>query len=148
MFEAERRRIIAAPVDVVKAALVDVENMRLLMPQAERVEVRGSTPERARVTIGLRLGRLGLHTVEGEARVLPNGMRFVAVQPAQIDGRWTVAPRGDSTEVTARLTFEPGGMLGTFGRFLPRGVVEDQIGRELDASLTALERLVETQAGA
>ena len=148
MFEVERRRMIAAPVDVVKAVLVDVENMRLLMPQAERVEVRGSTAERARVTIGLRLGRMGLRTVEGEARVLPNGMRFVAVQPAQIDSRWTVTPRGDSTEVTAQLTFEPGGMLGTFGRFLPRRIVEDQIGRELEASLLALERLVETQAGA
>jgi carbon monoxide dehydrogenase subunit G len=138
MYEVERHRIVAAPPDKVKAALQDVEHLNRLLPQAEKVEVRGVTADRARVMLALRIGPMGLQRVDGEARFLPNGVRFVAVHPMQVDARWTVEPKGEGSEVTAYLRVQPGGLLQSFGRFLPRRPVENQIGQELDASLQAL----------
>jgi carbon monoxide dehydrogenase subunit G len=142
MYEVERRKIIAAPLEKVKAALLDVEHLGRLLPQAERVEVRGVTADRARVTVALRTGRVGVQRVDGEARFLPNGLRFVAVHPMQVDAQWTVAPKGEQSEVTAHLRIQPGGLFQSFGRFLPRGPIENQIGQELEASLQALTTIV------
>jgi carbon monoxide dehydrogenase subunit G len=144
MFQVERRKLIAASPDVVKAALVDLEQMQRLFPQAERVEVRGATVERARVTVTVRAGRLGTQHIDGEARILPNGVRFVAVRPIQIDSRWTVEARGDKSEVTASLTIELGGPLAALGRLAPRTLVERRIGRELDEALDTLARTVQS----
>src|ERR671932_437013 len=138
MYEVERRRTIAAPPDKVKAALRDVEHLNRLLPQAEKVEVRGVTADRARVMVALRIAPMGLQRVDGEARFLPNGLRFVAVHPMQVDAQWMVEPNGEGSEVTAYLRIQPGGLLQSFGRFLPRRPIENQIGQELDASLQAL----------
>jgi carbon monoxide dehydrogenase subunit G len=144
MFQVERRKLIAAPPDVVKAALADLEQMQRLFPQAERVEVRGATAERARVTVTVRVGRLGTQHIDGEARILSNGVRFVAVRPIQIDSRWTVEARGDQSEVTASLTIELGGPLAALGRLAPHALVERRIGRELDEALDTLARTVQS----
>ncbi len=144
MFEVERRKTIAAPPDKVKAVLADVEHLDRLLPQAENVEVRGITPDRARVTIALRAGKLGLQRFDGEARILPNGLRFVAVQPTQVDARWTVEARGEGSEVVAHLLIRPGGMLQSFSRFLPRRPIEEKLGQELDTSLQALDQILAT----
>ena len=138
MYEVERRRTIAAPPDKVKAALQDVGHLNHLLPQAEKVEVRGVTADRARVMVALRIAPMGLQRVDGEARFLPNGLRFVAVHPMQVDAQWTVGAKGEGSEVTAYLRIQPGGLLQSFGRFLPRRPIENQIGQELDASLQAL----------
>ncbi len=142
MIQVERRRTIAAPVDVVMTALSDVTHLDRLLRRVERVEVQGSTAERARVTLSLRTSRFGVMRIDGEARLLPNGTRFVAVKPLQIDSRWTVEARGDATEVTAQLAIELASVLGAFARFVPSRVVESKLKQELDGSLQALERLV------
>src|SRR5687768_3399521 len=99
MIDTQRKRLIPAPASVIHAILVDATRMPQLMPRVEQVEVQGATPERARITLSLRLGRLGLQRVSGEARMLEDGMRFVAVSPVQVDAHWTVQSRGDATEV-------------------------------------------------
>ena len=142
MIEVERRRTILAPAPVVRAILVDVENLQQLMPRVEHVEVRGNTDNGARLALDFRGGPIGTQRIEGEARILDDGLRFVAVRPAQIDARWSVQERGGTTEVTARLTIDPGGMLGSLGRFVPRALIEQRLAKELDASLQALEELV------
>lgn len=142
MIDVERRRTIRVPAQMVRAILVDVEHMQQLMPRVERVEVRGNTDNRARLALDFRTGRFGTQRIEGEARMLHDGLRFVAVRPAQIDARWSVQERGDATEVIARLTIDIGGLLGSVGRFVPRALLEQRMAKELDASLDALERLV------
>ena len=142
MIDVARRKMIGAPASRIKAVLVDVKNLQRLLPQAERVEIQGSNENRARVTISLRAGKLGLQRLDGEARILENGLRFVAVRPVQVDARWTVQERGATSEVTAHLSIEPGSMLGSFGRWIPRRLVEQRIGQELEASLQALESLL------
>ena len=144
MIDVERRKTIHAPASAVKTALIDVEHLQRLLPMAERVEVRGSDGNRARLAITLRVGKLGLQRVDGEARILENGLRFVAVQPMQIDSRWTVQERGETSEVTAHLSIDLDRMLGSLGRFLPRRMIEQRIAHELEASLQALEGLVST----
>jgi uncharacterized membrane protein len=142
MINVERRRILQAPVHVVRAILVDVEHLPQLMPRVERVEVRGNTDNRARLALDFRAGRLGTQRIEGEARILEDGLRFVAVRPAQIDARWSAQEHGATTEVTARLTIDSGSLLGPISRFVPRALVEQRIAKELEASLDALEQLV------
>lgn len=142
MIEVERRRTIAAPADAVKAVLTDVEQLQRLLPRVERVEVFGSTGNRARLVLTVRFRRLGPQRIEGEARILDNGLRFVAVQPAQIDARWTLQSRGDATEVAAHWSIEPGRMLRTVTRLMPRRLLEERIGREVEGSLQALEEAV------
>ncbi len=73
--------------------------------------------------------------------MLEDGMRFVAVSPVQVDAHWTVHARGDATEVIARLRIDLHKVLGAFSRFVPRRLVEQRIGQELEISLDALERL-------
>ncbi len=142
MIEVERRRTILAPVPVVRAILVDVEHLQQLMPRVEHVEVRGNTDKGARLALDFKGGPIGTQRIEGEARILDDGLRFVAVRPAQIDARWSVQERGGTTEVTARLTIDPGGMLGSLGRFVPRALIEQRLAKELDGSLDALEQLL------
>ncbi len=142
MIEVERRRTILAPAPVVRAILVDVEHLQQLMPRVEHVEVRGNTDKGARLALDFKGGPIGTQRIEGEARILDDGLRFVAVRPAQIDARWSVQERGGTTEVTARLTIDPAGMLGSLGRFVPRALIEQRLAKELDASLQALEQLL------
>jgi carbon monoxide dehydrogenase subunit G len=142
MIKVERRRTVAAPGRVIRAILTDVEHMPQLMPRVERVEVRGATDNRARLALDVRAGHFGTQRVEGETRILDDGLRFVAVRPAQIDAHWTVQERGESSEVIARLTIDTSALLGPLDRLVPRMLIEGRIARELDASLDALERLV------
>lgn len=142
MIDVERRRTIAAPASVVRSLLIDVEQMSRLMPRISSVEVRGSTDNRARMALNFRTSRFGTQHIEGEARILDDGLRFVAVRPAQIDARWIVQGRGAGSEVTARLTIDTAALLGPIDRFVPRALIENRIGKELDASLDALEQLV------
>ena len=142
MIEVERRRTILAPASEVRAILVDVENLQQLMPRVEHVEVRGNTDNGARLALDFKGGPIGTQRVEGEARILEDGLRFVAVRPVQIDARWSVQERGGMTEVTARLMIDPGGMLGPLGRFVPRALIEQRLAKELDASMDALEQLL------
>lgn len=141
MIDTQRKRLIAAPAGVIRDILVDATRMPQLMPRVEQVEVQGATAERARITLSFRLGKLGLQRVTGEARMLEDGMRFVAVSPVQVDAHWTVQARGDATEVIARLRIDLSKMLGALSRFVPRRLVEQRIGQELETSLDALERL-------
>ena len=142
MIEVERRKLVAAPVARLLEVLHNVEHLQQLVPRAERVDVQGQTENRARVAVWLRTGRFGLQRIAGEARVVPNGLRFIAVEPVQIDARWSVVERGDAPEVTVRLSIDPGGMLQSVSRFLPRRLIEQRLGHELDACLEALETLV------
>jgi carbon monoxide dehydrogenase subunit G len=144
MIAVERRRRIQAPAQVIRAVLIDVEHMQQLMPRVQRVDVRGHTDDRARLAIDLRTSRFGTLRIEGEARMLDDGLRFVAVRPAQIDVRWSVQERGEGTEVMARLVIDFGSLLGPIGRFVPRTLIEQRIAKDLDASLGALEQLVTT----
>jgi carbon monoxide dehydrogenase subunit G len=141
MIDTQRKRLISAPAGAIREILVDATRMSQLMPRVEQVEVQGATAERARITLSFRLGKLGLQRVTGEARMLEDGMRFVAVSPVQVDAHWTVQTRGDATEVIARLRIDLQKVLGAFSRFVPRRLVEQRIGQELETSLDALERL-------
>ena len=86
----------------------------------------------------MRLGRLGTQRVEGEARLLDDGVRFVAVQPMEIDVRWTVVPRDTGCDVVVRLVTGLPKQLAPLARFVPARMVEDRIGVELDSALDAL----------
>ena len=141
MIDTQRKRLIAAPAGAIRDILIDATRIPQLMPRVEQVEVQGATAERARITLSFRLGRLGLQRVTGEARILADGMRFVAVSPIQVDAHWTVQARGDATEVIVRLQIDLLKVFGMFGRLVPRQLVEQRIGRELETSLDALERL-------
>ncbi len=143
MIEVIRRRTVSASPQVVKAVLLDLEHLGRLLPRAEKVEVHGGTENRARVVITVRAGALGARRIDGEARVLPDGLRFVAVRPVQVDVQWTIQQRGDHSEVSIRFTADPAGPLGQLSRFVPRGIVEHRIAQELDRTLDALETLVE-----
>ncbi len=141
MIDVERRRMIRAPAATIKAVLNDIEHVQRLMPRVEKVEVQGQTENRARLAIHVRAGPLGSRRLDGEARLLDDGLRFVMVRPAQIDSRWVVRERGDVNEVIAYLSIDLSGLLGSLGRWLPRRVIEARIGDELDASLQALDEL-------
>jgi hypothetical protein len=141
MLEVERKTVIDAPISRVAAVLGDLSNLQRLLPRAEHVEVQHATDGRARVTFNVRAGRFGLRRVDGEARMLPTGLRFVAVRPLEIDARWLLRERGAQTEVTAHLGLVPGGFLGSFGRIVPQRFVTGRIGTELDASLRVLAEL-------
>lgn len=141
MIKVERRRTIQASAQTIRAILIDIDNMQQLMPRIEHVEVRGSTDNRARLALNFRTRRFGTLRIEGEARILDDGMRFVAVRPAQIDVRWSVQQRGEASEVIGNLTIDTSVLLGPLDRFVPRAMIEQRIGKELDASLDALEQL-------
>jgi carbon monoxide dehydrogenase subunit G len=141
MITVERRRLIAASPETVKAVLADIEHIRQLLPWAEQVEVGPTNDGRSRVTISFRVGRLGTQRIEGEARVTADGMRFIAVRPFETDARWTVQARDASSEVTNRLSINPGATFSKLLRFVPQRMIEQRLGRELDAALDTVERL-------
>lgn len=148
MFTVERKRIIHLPAERILAVLADVEHLERIMPRAERVEVLAQSENRARIAISLRLGKLGAWRVEGEARLADDGVRFVAVQPMQIDARWLVVPRGESAEVTARVVSELPAQFAKFARFIPQRLIEERVGMELESALTALESAAMEQKAA
>lgn len=145
MIEVIRRRVVGASAQVVKDVILDLEHLGRLLPRAEKVEVQGGNENRARVTISVRAGPLGLQRIDGEARVLPDGLRFIAVRPVQLDTQWTIRERGDQSEVSIRFAADPVGPLGALGRFVPRRIVEHRIAQELDRTLDVLETLVTRQ---
>ncbi|MDP9316444.1 MAG: SRPBCC family protein [Chloroflexota bacterium] len=138
MFTVERKRSIDQPAERIKAIVADPNQLSRLMPRAERVEVLARSENRARVAVVVRLGKLGLQRVEGEARLLDDGVRFVAVQPLQLDVRWTILPRDQGTDVVVRLAAEAPAKLAAMARFIPQRMIEERIGVELESALTAL----------
>lgn len=142
MIEVMRRRAIAAPGAAVRAVLVDMEQLGRLLPHVERLEVQATGENRARVAITVRAGKLGAQRIEGEARMLADGVRFIAVRPVQLDSQWTVQERGPASDVSLRFAVEPDGPLAAISRFIPRRIVEQRIGQELERSLDALQALV------
>jgi uncharacterized membrane protein len=146
MITVERKRTIDLPAERVRAVLSDVDQMQRLMPRAERVEVLSRSENRARVAVSLRLGKFGTQRVEGEARMLEDGVRFVAVQPMEIDARWSIVPYNDGSEAVVRVATEVPRALGAFARLIPQRMIEERIGVELDAALQALEEASKEQA--
>jgi uncharacterized membrane protein len=146
MITVERKRNIDLPAERVRAVVSDVEQMQRLMPRAERVEVLARNENRARVAVTLRLGRFGVQRVEGEARLLEDGVRFVAVQPMEIDARWTIVASNTSTEAIVRVMTEVPRALGAFARLIPQRMIEERIGAELETALSALESVSREQA--
>ncbi len=142
MIVVERRRVIAATADAVKAVLADIEHIQQLLPWADQVDVGPSNDGRARVTVTFRASRLGTQHISGEARTTPDGMRFVAVRPFETDARWTVQPRDTSCEVTNRLSINPGDTFGMLLRLVPQRIIEQRLGRELETALDTVEHLV------
>ena len=138
MFTVERKRSFDQPAERIRAIVADPDQLGRLMPRAERVEVLARSENRARVAVIVRLGKLGTQRVEGEARLLEDGVRFVAVQPIQIDVRWTILPRDEGTDVTVRLVAEAPPRLATMARFIPQRMIEERIGTELEGALAAL----------
>ncbi|HEX6292882.1 MAG TPA: SRPBCC family protein [Herpetosiphonaceae bacterium] len=139
MITVERKRNLDLPAERVRAVLSDVEQMQRLMPRAERVEVLSQNENRARLAVTLRFGRFGTQRVEGEARLLDDGVRFVAVQPMEIDARWTIVSYEAGTEAVVRVMTAMPRVLGAFARLIPHRVLEERIGVELEAALDALE---------
>lgn len=146
MITVESKRTLRAPVDRVRAVLADVDHLERLMPRAERIEITSRNENRARIALFLRFSKIPAQRVEGEARVLEDGVRFIAVQPMQIDARYLVQPRDGATDVVARLATEIPKALAPFARLIPQRMIEERVQRELDASLDALQALVEQAA--
>jgi carbon monoxide dehydrogenase subunit G len=138
----ERKRAFRAPAGRVVAALQDQANLQALMPRVERVDVLARGDRRARLALHMRLGRLGSMRVEGEARELDDGTRFISVQPMELDSRFQVTARGDESDVVARLSFQLPRQLEAVARWVPQRMIRERVARELDAALDALEDLV------
>jgi len=141
----ERKRTLRAPAQRIIAALQDAANLEALMPRVERVEVLARGDRRARLALHMRFSRLGSLRVEGEARELDDGTRFVAVQPIEIDSRFRVTAHGDESDVVARLSFELPRQLAPFARWVPQRMIQERVARELDATLDALGYLVKEE---
>jgi carbon monoxide dehydrogenase subunit G len=142
MFTVERKRSFDVPAERIRAVLTDVERLSQVMPRAEKVEVLARGENRARVAVVVRLGKFGTQRVEGEARISEDGVRFVAVQPMQIDVRWTIVPREAATDVIVRLNTEVPKAFGTMARLIPQRMIEERIGVELEGALTGLATLM------
>lgn len=139
MIVVERKRLIAVPADRVRAVLADVDRLDQLLPRVERAEVLARSENRARLAVVVRLGRLGAQRIEGEARLLEHGLRFVAVEPLQIDARWTVLPREAQSDVIAQVSFELPRRLAAITRLIPQRLIVERIGAELESALERLE---------
>lgn len=148
MINVERKRTFAVAAEQVRVVLQDVDQLKRLIPRAERVEVLARNESRARIALSFRLGVLPLQRVEGEARLLEDGVRFVAVQPLQIDARYQLVPRGESTEVTVRLGTEIPKALASFARLIPQRRIEERVGLELEDALDALQAVIDDAARA
>lgn len=135
----ERKGTLAAPPEAVLAVLNNVDNLQLIVPRAERVDVLQRGEGRARIAVTALRQR-----IEGEARLLDDGLRFVAVVPVELDVRWTVRAHGDGSEITLRVDVDLGKRFGAFASMLSSSIIGRQVGVELDASLDALAGLVST----
>lgn len=138
MFTVERKRSLDVPAERVRALLADPAQLGVIMPRSARVEVLSQSDGRARVAVVVRMGPLGAQRVEGEARLLDDGLRFVAVTPMEIDVRWTIVPRAGGCEVVGRIATGLPKRLVPFARFVPQRMIEERIGAELDAALDAM----------
>ena len=147
MITVERKRSMDLPAERVRAVLLDVEQLHRLMPRADRVEVLARNENRARIAVLLRLGKFGTQRVEGEARMLEDGVRFVAVSPMEIDARWTIAAANQGSEAVVRVMTEVPRMLGRFAKLIPQRMIEERIGTELESALQALETASKETAG-
>ncbi|GAC1538449.1 MAG: hypothetical protein NVS2B7_09430 [Herpetosiphon sp.] len=137
----ERRRQIPAPPEQVLKIISDPEQLSRLMPRAEQVEIVPRPEGRARVSITMRAGPLGRRRIDGEARPLPDGLRFIAVVPVEIDMQITVKAAESGSEVTSRLDINLAKLLGPLARLMPKTVLDREVGQQLDDSLNALEQL-------
>ncbi len=142
MITVQRKRVVDAPAERVRALLSDPANIGQWMPGLERVEVLSRNGNVAHLALQVRLPKLGPQRIEGEAHRLEDGVRFVAAEPVKLNTHWTALPHGHGTEVTARLAFELPPGLGMLARLIPQHVIEEQVNGELDRALQRLEAAV------
>ncbi len=139
--QLERRRTIAAPPETVIALLTDVDQLRRLVPRAEQIEVTQRGEGRARLVVTVPVPRLGRQRIDGEARLLADGLRFIAVRPTEIDIRWTVRSAAGGSEAILQVNVDLAKVLGPLARLIPTALINRQVGDELETSLTALAEL-------
>ncbi len=143
MISVERIRTINIPVEKVRAALSDPQQLQQVIPGVRSVEIVSRTADHARVVVTTALTLPGADRIEGDAVVTSEGMRFNAAQPMPMALALTAVPQGGSSEVTARIESEIPPGLGAMARFIPQHVIEGRIGAELDRALERLERVVQ-----
>lgn len=111
----------------------------------ELVDTEGGTGAGAVFRIGVQAGPTHL---DGRLKVTeherPRTIAFRSLDGPRVEGRWTLRPDGDSTDVELFASYElPGGIIGRIvGSFVSRNAQND-----LEASLRELKRLVEADRG-
>ncbi len=144
MSEITSKTRIAAPPEAVFDYIDDWENAMKYLRRVDKwvlVDSDGGTGVGAVFKIGVQAGPTHL---DGRLQVTeherPGTIAFRSMEGPRVEGRWTLTPEGDSTNVVLRASYNlPGGILGrVVASFVNRNAQND-----LDSSLRELKRLVE-----
>jgi uncharacterized membrane protein len=135
---------IAAPPEAVFDYIDDWQNAMKYLRRVDKwvlVDKDGGTGVGAQFKIGVAAGPSHL---DGRLQVTehdrPRTIAFHSMDGPRVEGRWTLTPSGDGTNVVLFASYAlPGGILGrVVGSFVSRNAQND-----LDASVRELKRLVE-----
>jgi uncharacterized membrane protein len=135
---------IAAPPEAVFDYIDDWENAMKYLRRVDKwvlVDKDGGTGVGAVFKIGVQAGPTHL---DGRLQVTeherPHTIAFRSMEGPRVEGRWTLTPDGDATNVVLHAKYElPGGILGrVVASFVNRNAQSD-----LDSSIRELKRLVE-----
>jgi uncharacterized membrane protein len=135
---------IVAPPEAVFDYIDDWENAMKYLRRVDKwalVDSAGGTGVGAVFKIGVQAGPTHL---DGRLQVTeherPATIAFRSMEGPRVEGRWTLTPDGDATNVVLHARYElPGGILGrVVASFVNRNAQND-----LDSSLRELKRLVE-----
>ncbi|MEX0873716.1 MAG: SRPBCC family protein [Actinomycetota bacterium] len=147
MSEIRSSTRIAAPPEAVFDYIDDWQNAMKYLRRVDKwvlVDKDGGTGVGAQFKIGVAAGPSHL---DGKLQVTehdrPRTIAFRSMDGPRVEGRWTLTPSGDGTNVVLFASYElPGGILGrVVGSFVSRNAQND-----LDASVRELKRLVEAGA--
>ena len=144
MSEITSKARIAAPPEAVFDYIDNWENAMKYLRRVDKwvlVDKDGGTGVGAMFKIGVQAGPTHL---DGRLQVTeherPATIAFRSMEGPRVEGRWTLTPDGDATNVVLHARYElPGGILGrVVASFVNRNAQSD-----LDSSLRELKRLVE-----
>ncbi|HWQ11158.1 MAG TPA: SRPBCC family protein [Roseiflexaceae bacterium] len=140
-----RARFIAASVEAVFAALADPARLAGVLPRVRKVELLERGASRARIATHMEL--TPLHTLCAEGEVRWEGMRaivFRTARPVAVETRLELRPATGGTDLSATLTIDLASLLGPLAALVPREQVAAAIAPDVEATLAAIARAVET----
>jgi hypothetical protein len=131
--------------DDISALIFNEESLTYMLPRMRKAELNYYAQDLAYLTMYLSLGSLlGTHRFDGYLRrTTSHEIAFQVPNQKTAEIRWLIQPDEYGLDLRVVLSLDPAPLLGAMSFFLPKTLIEDRIGREMEHAFQSVSDIFE-----